>query len=164
MSTGYIELVLDVEGAEGWVLHQHVLLKQAEAADVEGGGVGGRPGYQAPVQLVPSFQSFQIPHILAQPGVGLLLLVFEAGEVVAPPELPAGLGPPQVGLHLEDPWVLLHLVHQSCSLGRLCLDLCLANNILCQALSSQWWTVGLILLLLVAAASPLPEFPVCTRH
>ena len=114
MATGRVELVLDVEGAEGRLLHQQVLLKEAEAADIEGGGVGGRPGYQAPAQLVSSFQSFQVPHILAQAGVGLLILVLEAGEVVAPPELPVGLGPPQVGLHLEDPWVLLPwVVHQS---------------------------------------------------
>ena len=41
MATGRVELVLDVEGAEGRLLHQQVFLKEAEAADVEGGGVGG---------------------------------------------------------------------------------------------------------------------------
>ena len=35
------ELVLDVEGAEVGLLHQEVLLGQAQAADVLAGGVGG---------------------------------------------------------------------------------------------------------------------------
>ena len=40
MSAGGVELVLHVEGAEAGLLHEQVLLSQAEAADVETGAVG----------------------------------------------------------------------------------------------------------------------------
>ena len=40
MSASCIKLVLDVEGAEAGLLHEQVLLSQAEAADVETGAVG----------------------------------------------------------------------------------------------------------------------------
>ena len=65
MSASCIELVLDVEGAEGRVFHQQMLLEQAEAADVQAGGVGGRPRHEAPAQLVSPFKTLQIPHIFA---------------------------------------------------------------------------------------------------
>ena len=43
MPAGRVKLVLDVEGAEVGLLHEQVLLSQAQAADVQAGGVGGGP-------------------------------------------------------------------------------------------------------------------------
>ena len=57
MSTGGEELVLDIEGAQGGLLHEHVLLEQTEAADVEAGAVGGGPGDEGPAELVPPFKA-----------------------------------------------------------------------------------------------------------
>ena len=68
--------------------------------------------------------------------------------------LPVGFGSPQVGLHLEQPGVPLDLILQLRPLWRQCLDLCLVDDVLCQALASQW-TVGLVLL--GAAALSLPQ-------
>ena len=55
MPAGGVELVLHVEGAELRVLHEEVLLSQAEPAGVGAVGVGGRPGDQGPVDLEPPF-------------------------------------------------------------------------------------------------------------
>ena len=45
MPAGRVKLVLHIEGAEAGVLHEQVLLKEAEATDVEAGGVARRPIY-----------------------------------------------------------------------------------------------------------------------
>ena len=105
MPAGCVKLVLHVEGAQGGVLHDQVLFKEAEAADVEAGGVARRPGYQRPADLEPPFLALQIPHVLAEAGVSSLLLVLEAGRVVVSSGLPIGFGPAQVGLHLLHPRV-----------------------------------------------------------
>ena len=70
--------------------------------------------------------------------------VLEASNVVSEPQLPVGLGPPQVRLHLGDPGVPLLVVLQHYPLGRECFDLCLVDDILWQALTTKW-TVGLVL-------------------
>ena len=74
--------------------------------------------------------------------------------MVAEAGLPVGLGSPQVGLHLAEPGVHQLLVLQLCSFGRQGFDVCLVDDVLCQALASQW-TGGLVLLW--AAALPLVQ-------
>ena len=44
MPAGAVKLIFDIEGAESRLLHEHVLLCQAEAADVEARAVGGGHG------------------------------------------------------------------------------------------------------------------------
>ena len=83
MPAGGVKLVLHVEGAELRVLHQEMLLRQAEPAGVGAGGVRGRPGDQRPGDLVAPFQRLQIPHVLAQARAVPLTTVLEAGDVVA---------------------------------------------------------------------------------
>ena len=63
--------------------------------------------------------------------------------MVVAPGLPVGLGPPQIGLHLQDPRVLLHLVLQPRSLWRQGLDLGLIDDVFSQALAGKW-TVGFV--------------------
>ena len=143
MPAGRVKLVLDVERAQVGLLHEQVLLSEAQAADVQGGAVGGGLGDERPVDLVAPFQPLQIPHVLAQARVGSLPDVLEARSVVVPTRFPGWFGPAHVGLHLQDPWVLLHLVLQPCSLRRQGFDLCLVNDVFSQALAVQWavWLV-----------------------
>ena len=143
MSAGGVELVLDVQGAEAGLLHEHVLLEQTEAADVKAGAVRGGPGNQGPLDLEPPFHPLQIPHILPEAGVGLLLDVL--GRLVVSAGLTVGLGSPQVCLHLQQPGVPLDLILQLRPLWSQCLDLCFVDDVLCQTLASQW-TAGLVLL------------------
>ena len=111
MPAGRVKLVLDVERAQVGLLHEQVHeQEQAGAADVQGGAVGGGLGDERPVDLVAPFQPLQIPHVLAQARVGSLPDVLEARSVVVPTRFPGWFGPAHVGLHLQDPWVLLHLV------------------------------------------------------
>ena len=63
---GGVELVLHVEGAEAGLLHQQVLLREAEPAGVRGWAVAGGPGNEGPGDLVPPFPPLEVPHILAQ--------------------------------------------------------------------------------------------------
>ena len=149
MPAGGKELVLHVEGAEAGLLHEQVLLGQAEAADVQAGAVGGGPGNEGPAELVPPFKPLQIPHVLAQARVSPLPDVLEAGSVVVSAGLPVGFRPPKVGLHLQEPGVHHHLVLQLRPLGRQGLDLGLVDDILSQALASQW--AGRLVLLRAAA-------------
>ena len=65
MPAGRKELVLHVEGAEGRVLHQQMLLEETQAAGVLAWGVRGGPGDEAPGQLVFPLEGLQVPHILA---------------------------------------------------------------------------------------------------
>ena len=58
--------------------------------------------------------------------------------------LPVGLGSPKVGLHLGESGIHQLLVLQLCSFGRQGFDFCLVDDVLCQALASQW-TGGLVL-------------------
>ena len=55
MAAGSIELVLHIESAEAGLLHEEMFLCEAEAADVQAGAVGGRPGDQGPAYLEPPF-------------------------------------------------------------------------------------------------------------
>ena len=55
MPAGAVKLIFYIEGAESRLLHEHVLLCQAEAADVEARAVGGGPGDEGPAQLVTPF-------------------------------------------------------------------------------------------------------------
>ena len=114
---GGIELVLHVECAEARLLHQQVLLCEAEPAGVRGWALAGGPGNEGPGDLVPPFFALEVSHILAQAGVLSLLDVVEAGSVVIAPGLPWGFGSAEVGLHLLGPGVD-HLVHQLGSLWR----------------------------------------------
>ena len=43
MAAGCVKLVFHVEGAEVGLLHEQMLLSQAQAADVQARGVGGGP-------------------------------------------------------------------------------------------------------------------------
>ena len=55
MPAGGVELVLHVESAEAGLLHQQMLLGEAEPAGVHRGAVAGGPGDQGPGNLEAPF-------------------------------------------------------------------------------------------------------------
>ena len=59
-----------------------------------------------------------------------MIEILEARNVVAKSQLPVGLGPTRVGLHIFDLGVPLLLLLQHRPLGRECFDLCLVDDIL----------------------------------
>ena len=115
MPAGGVKLVLHVEGAEAGLLHQQVLLREAEPAGVRGWAVAGGPGNEGPGDFVPPFLPLEVPHILAQARMLSLLEMVKAGSVVVAPALPGRFGPAKVGLHHFGPGVD-HLVLQLGSL------------------------------------------------
>jgi len=63
---GGVELVLHVERPKAGLLHQQMLLGEAEPAGVHRGAVAGGPGDQGPGNLEVPFFALEIPHILTE--------------------------------------------------------------------------------------------------
>ena len=127
------ELISVVQLRPGRLHHHQGLLEEAQPAHVDGGAVGPRLADHLPrdgeVRLLRQTSVLEFPNVGAQTSLPPPLDLLERLLVVAQPLLPLSRAEAQVGLVLDlllDRRPLLHL-HRG-----------LVNNVLLQALTSEW--------------------------
>ena len=90
MPAGRVELVMLVDAGELRLVHDGVLLNEAEPAGVGGGVVGGQGGEGPPLDLKGSPLVLQAPDVPSQAGVAPFARVAEGMGVVPISDLPRG--------------------------------------------------------------------------